>query len=208
MDTHAWGERELDQLRQLVCDTGIGEWEKKSEEWFSMSGHERSAKSLMGKYYKHIYVRAANKAVPVPTEIRTVVPAAPVPPRATKRRAQAVDDGTATPDAASLDPDADFEILWSSLEHLGWTRENGSRQRKDYFFMPPGVQPCAPWRSRVDYFDSIKGLREFLKNGCKPGSAGREQRSRKPPRKRQATSSKHDPISNRGLGRLGSGSVT
>jgi hypothetical protein len=58
---YAWEESELAALCALVAQTGPGEWDKKAAGWERRTGVPRSAKALMGKYYKYTAACAASK---------------------------------------------------------------------------------------------------------------------------------------------------
>jgi hypothetical protein len=61
---HGWNESELAALCQLVAQTGANEWDKKAAGWKRRTGVPRSAKALMGKYYKYTTAVAASKSPP------------------------------------------------------------------------------------------------------------------------------------------------
>ena len=55
-----------------------------------------------------------------------------------------------------------WEIIWVSLrDELGWHRENGNRPN-DFYLCPPGVCRGAGFRPRVDFFDSVPLILDFL----------------------------------------------
>ncbi len=65
---------------------------------------------------------------------------------------------------AGLDPDADWDELWEGLVERGWRSVPGKRERNDFCFLPPGVTVAGPpFRSRVDYFDSFRSVREVVR---------------------------------------------
>ena len=54
-----------------------------------------------------------------------------------------------------------FEIVWEALVGLGWTLEIGNRP-KDFYFMPPGMTRKSGFKNRVDYFDSVPLVMNFI----------------------------------------------
>jgi len=60
-------------------------------------------------------------------------------------------------------------FLHSMLEEDGWTilckkRKGGESRQIDRYFMPPGVTKGAPYKPRVDYFDSFSQLWNSLRS--------------------------------------------
>ena len=47
----------------------------------------------------------------------------------------------------------------------------GTTAHKDYLYVPPGVEPKAPFRPRKDYFDSRKGFIEYIESEEREGDA-------------------------------------
>ena len=59
-----------------------------------------------------------------------------------------------------------YDIVWKTCMKLGWRLEVGNRP-KDYYYLPPGVcrkDPQRQFKNRVDFFDSIKQVLNFLPN--------------------------------------------
>jgi len=60
-------------------------------------------------------------------------------------------------------------FLHSMLEEDGWTilckrRKSSESKQVDRYFMPPGVTRGAPYKPRVDYFDSFSQLWNYLRS--------------------------------------------
>jgi hypothetical protein len=58
------------------------------------------------------------------------------------------------------------QVIWTTLESLGWTIAFGNRPT-DFYFLPPGVKKGCGFQTRVDFFDSKKQVLDCCRDHAK-----------------------------------------